>query len=291
MNETIVERQNRRRERQKLKISRLITAAAAITLLFWARKQWRRGVLQTSQNNDSTATTTKSHIENDSFKPDPLVPPLRELKDPLLDFLYTSLVSYLSVGLASGLLLLTEAYARADIAKVATQALSGLSSVPLMAASVVLISVSSLLLIAIVSAPFSPNIERLASLHKPFNGIIAFSTQLPFAIAGVDLATSFKMAIAFSGPAPMYYHTWLAGICLGIAMMESILAYLVRRASRPTQRLKQWASAVFFVWGALILLLTVAVDVIDWRNVTDPEKICRAEADDPTRSTVQARED
>lgn len=279
MNKTTGDKQTRHRTRQKLNISIFITAAATITFLFWARKQWMAGVPTASKNSDSTPEATKSHMAHSRFRTDPLVPPLRELKGSLLGFLYTSLVSYLSVGFASWLLLLAEAHAREDIAKVASQALSGLSSVPLMAASVVLISASSLVLIALIATPLFSDTARIAILYKPFNGIIIFSTQLPFAIAGVALATSVKRAIAFSDPTPMYYHTWLAVMCLGIAMMESILAYLVRRGAHSPRKPKRWWGTVFFAWGALVLLLTVAVDVIDWRNVTDPEKICRAEAE------------
>ncbi|WP_286075460.1 hypothetical protein [Stenotrophomonas sp. 59] len=273
MNKPIVNRPLRRRA-QKRNVLGIITTVAGLAFLSWAYKQWRLGVSAAPQSSRPQPEPVQTHTVDSSSKAGPLLPPMPELGRSLTDFLGTAFASYVSVGVAAGLLIVAELFLRKDMAKVASQALAGLSSVPLMAVSVALISASSLLLIAITAALPLTCAKGAAFLNKSFKEVVTFSTQLPFAIAGVALAAAVKRTVTFGDAAPLYYHLWLVGICAGIAMLERILAHLVDRICRAPKEVNQRIGTVAIALIAFGLLLIAAIKVIDWGHVTEQEKIC-----------------
>jgi len=273
MKEPLASKPKRRLATQKFNVLGIITTAAGITFLSWAYKQWRLGISAAPHRSRALTQSAKTNKAGDPTKPSTLKSIYLVLKRALRNFFEISSPSFFLVALAAAILLLAGSSLREDIATVASQALSGLSSVPLMAASIVLISVSSILLIAITAALPPTCIKVTEFLYKSYNQIVDFSAQLPIAIAAVALPEAFKRAVTFSSVTSIYYYLWLLIICGGIAMLERTLAHLVYRICRAPKVCEERFGTVIFALAALLALLVVAVDTIEWKQVTDQEKI------------------
>lgn len=190
-------------------------------------------------------------------------------------FLRTSLL----IGTGAGMLMLLNKAGAGDSANFACQALSGISSAPLMVASAAAFILMTLVVLAVhVALPPESKLRQL--IRSVYTELSEFSVQLPVAVAGVSIATHVPHFFKLQGPSqplwlyqPAFIPAWMfffAFTCMATQKFANHLAF--REQYTPESR--GWKVTL----ASSLLILAAAggywLNFIDWQIYSDGRSIC-----------------